>query len=412
MKSQVVLLAGVLALGASSLALADWPNFRGPTGNSTAAAASVPDQIPAGGWKELWKAPLGDSFGQIAVAGDKAVTFIKRGDNEVAVCLNAATGKEIWAQDLGKTIKDGNGDGPRSTPTIDGERVYAYGTNMTVFCLELGSGKEVWKHDIQGEAGGKAPKWGNATSPVVVGDHVIIVGGGKGKGIMAFDKQTGQGVWAATDEKLTHATPTVATIAGQLQVICFMQSGLVAVNPQSGAVLWKFGHPYSISTAASPVVGGKDGDIVYCSAGYKIGAAACRVTKDNGVWTATKIWRTDGLNMNHWSTPVYYNGFIYGLFNHNDPKGPLACLDIETGQVKWSKAGFGSQGGIILVGDKLLVQTPSGELVLAAAAPDEYKELGRMKVFGGKNWTMPAYSDGKLFVRNTAEGICLELSAK
>lgn len=400
----------VLAL-AGGLWAAGWPQYRGPQGDGVVGDAG----LAALTVNPVWRVPVGDAFGQIAVADSKAVLFAERENDEFAVGLDSATGKELWATRIDKSIKDGSGgNGPRTTPSIDGEHVYIYGTHMKLACLNLADGKEVWRHDVAKEFGGKELMWGNAASPVIVDDLVIVVGGGDGHGIIAFDKNTGKPVWGKTDEKFTHATPTLATIAGVKQLICFMQSGLVSVEPKSGEVLWKFAHEYKTSTAASPVVGGKNGDVVYCSAGYGVGAAACRVSNKGGKWTATELWSTPGKNLSHWSTPVCVDGYIYGLFGHNKGDGPLACLDIETGKVQWSEPGFGTQGGLIAVGDKLLVQTPKGELVLIAAAPAAFKELGRAKVLKGKNWTAPAYVDGMVFTRNSsqdgsAEGVCLKL---
>jgi len=401
----------VLALAGGLLA-ADWPQFRGPNGSGVVADATG---LAALNTTAVWKIPLGDGFGQIAVAGDKSVVFAERGEDELAVGLDTASGKEVWATPIDKSIKENaGGNGPRSTPSIDGEHVYIYGTHMKLVCLELAGGKQVWEHDVQKEFGGKEPQWGSAASPVVVDDLVIAVGGGAGHGIMAFDKKDGKLAWAKTNEKFTHATPTLATIAGVKQVICFMQSGLVSVEPKTGEILWMFAHRYSTSTAASPVVGGKNGDVVYCSAGYGVGAAACRVSNNGGKWTAAELWSTPGKNLSHWSTPVCVDGCIYGLFGQNKADGPLACLDIETGKVNWSEPGFGSQGGIIAVGDKLVIQTPKGDLVLVDASSAGFKELGRTNVLKGKNWTAPAYVDGMIFARNSsqngsAEGVCLKL---
>ena len=411
-----VCLVSALAVSLSSFALADWPGYRGTDNQGVAQMATALETLTSADLKELWRVPLGASFGQFAVVGDNALVFVERGEDEFVACLDAKTGKELWATRLDKSIKEGNGNGPRSTPTIDGGRVYVYGTNRKLACLDLAKGNILWQHDIVAEFAGSAKTglgpWGSAASPTIVDDKVIVVGGGKGHGIVAFDKNTGTLAWAATDETLTHATATVATIAGTKQVICFMTSGLVSVDPATGKVLWRFAHKFSTSTAASPVVGGKNGDIVYCSAGYKVGAAACRVTKDGETWTATKLWATPGQSQNHWSTPVYFDGYVYGLFGHNDPKGPLACVDIETGEVKWNQVGFGTQGGITRLGDKLLIQTPKGELVLVAADPAAYKELGRVPEFKGKNWTAPAVSDGKIYARSVTEGACFELVGK
>jgi outer membrane protein assembly factor BamB len=415
------LCVATLLAATSSLFAADWPGYRGPNHDASVPNVTLGDTLA---FEEIWKVPYGNGFSQIAIAGGKAYGFIQRGEDEVAVCRDGKTGKEIWAAKIDTVMHDKNGgDGPRSTPAIDGNHVYIYGTHNKLACLDLATGKEVWQHAINSEFGDKELQWGNASSPVIVDDMVIVTGDsmkGGGKAILAFDKNTGTPAWSTTGNRATHATPTVATILGKIQVICFLQSGLVSVDPKTGDTLWTFQHPYKTSTAASPVVGGKNGDIVYCSAGYQVGAAACRISKDGDKWTAEKLWRTEKQNCNHWSTPVYRDGYIYGLFGQNGTPasdgGDLACVDIETGAVKWAKHGIGSQGALILVGDKLLIQTPRGDLLMAAASPDGFKQLGRQNILQGKNWTAPAFANGYLFVRNTAEGeapaqaACLKLN--
>jgi outer membrane protein assembly factor BamB len=407
------LLLATLSLACSSLALAaDWPNYRGPTRDGVVQVATPVDKLNL---KEAWKTPIGDAFGQIAVVGNKLAVMAERDADEYAVALNAADGKEIWATRIDKTIKDGNGNGPRSTPAFDGNRMYVFGTYLKLFCLNLEDGKPAWSHDLMAEYGGKSLNWGSASSPVIVDDLVLVTGGGTGKGILAFKKDSGELAWAKTNESYTHATPTLATIAGKLQAICFMKSGMVSVDPKNGDVLWTLPQPAQPSPgaiAASPVVGGKNGDIVYCSVGYQVGAAACRVTRNGDKWTATELWRTPKENQNIWSTPVHREGYIYGLFGHIDNNGPLACLDIETGKVMWSQKGFGSQGGLVLLGDKVLLTTPKGELVLANASPDGFKELVRMSVLKAKVWTAPTYVDGTVYARNSGAGpaeiVCLK----
>lgn len=400
----------LVALLAASAVGADWPNYRGPGHDGVAEAVALNQLALTPGWK----VGVGDSFGQIAVAGGKIFLTAERGADEFCLALDGSTGKEAWNTRMDKTIKDGNGNGPRSTPTIEGSRVFVLSTYLKLMCLEAATGKEVWKRDLMAEQGGTALRWGSASSPVVVEDLVLVTGGGAGKGISAFNKETGAPVWAKTDEKYTYATPTLATIKGKLQAICFMESGLVSIDPKTGDVLWTFAHPKAVATAASPVVGGKEGDIVYCSAGYNIGAAACRITKEGEKWNAQPLWRTERQSQQTWSTPVHRDGFIYGLYGHNDNNGPLACLDIETGQIKWSQRGFGSQGGLVLVGDKLLIQT-KGDLVLAPASPEGFKELGRVSVLKAKNWTAPTLANGQVFLRNSsapgtpAELACLKL---
>jgi len=405
-----------LTLAASLATAADWPRYRGP--NTDGIAEVVPlEKLTL---TPVWKVPVGDSFGQIAIVGNRAFLMAERGADEFCVCLDAATGKEVWATRIDKTIKDGNGNGPRSTPAIDGKRVYAFSTYLKLVCLDLETGKEVWKHDLMAEHGARILNWGSASSALVIDDLVLVTGGSEGKGISAFKKAAGELAWAKTDEAYTHATPTLATIKGKLQAVCLMKSGLVSVEPATGNVLWKFPVPRASSAgaiAASPVVGGKDGDVVYYSIGYNVGAGACRVTKTGDTWVAAELWNTPVKNQTTWSTAVHRDGYIYGLFNHNDLNGPLACLEIDTGTVKWSEAGFGSQGGVILVGDKLLIQTVKGDLVVVPAASDAFKELSRQTILPEKDWTAPTLANGMLYARNssaitgggTAEIACFKL---
>lgn len=413
MKAKVVAAVVItVALSLVSGVSADWPGYRGENAAGISETATPPRELSADSVKEAWRVTPGESFSEFAVAGDKALVFVMRGQGESVVCLDAATGTELWAAVIDeKTNMDGNGRGPRATPAVSNGKVYVYGSLMKLVCLDLATGREVWKHDVKTEYAGRSIGWGPAASPVIVDKLVVVVGGGPGQGILAFNAETGKRAWGVSDEVHTHATPTVGTIDGQKQVICFMASGLVSVAPQTGEVLWKFPSRYNTSTAASPVVGGKQGDIVYCSAGYGVGAGACRVSRTDGKWVVKELWR-NGIQ-NHWASGVHSGGYIYGLDGFKNSKCPLICLDIETGATVWSQPGFGSQGGLIRVGDTLVVQAPSGELVLVEASPAAYKELGRRRVFQSvKCWVAPSFSDGMIFTRSTTEGVCLVPAAR
>ena len=267
-------------------------------------------------------------------------------------------------------------------------------SNSPAWTLE--TGKAAWNHDLVAEQGGKSLQWGSASSPVIIDDLVLVTGGGTGKGILAYKKDTGALAWAKTDEAYTYATPTVATIKGKLQAICFMNSGLVSVDPQNGAVLWTCPQPKAVAIAASPVVGGKDGDVVYYSTGYNVGAGRVPGQQDGDKWTATELRtllsrtprRTSG------PRPSIATVTSTACLTTTIINGPLACLEIDTGTVKWSEAGFGSQGGVVLAGDKLLVQTPKGDLVVVPAASDAFKELSRQTILPEKDWTAPTLANG------------------
>jgi hypothetical protein len=215
----------------------------------------------------------------------------------------------------------------------------------------------------------------------------------------------------AGDDTITHATPIAATIHGQRQIIFFVKSGLTAFEPGTLKQLWHADFPFNVSTAASPDVAG---DLVYCSAGYGVGAAAFKITKAGTAWTAEQVMRIPGDKQiaNHWSTPVLHDGHLYGMFQFKKyGSGPVKAVTLPDGEVKWEKDGFGP-GHAVLTNGNLLALSDAGELVLMAAQPAAYKELARAKVLEGKCWTTPVISDGLVFVRSTKEAACVDLRTK
>ena len=399
---------------ATQLTAADWPQYRGAR-----IDGSSPEKIlttwPAEGPRVVWKATLGPSFGSFAVSDGKALCFIQRSveqtNREVAIALDIASGKEIWAVALGKATYDKQGgDGPRSTPTVDGKRVYFLGAYQVLTCLDADTGKQIWRHDIVAEFGGKIIKWNNAASPMLEGDLIYVNGGGAGQAFLAFDKADGKVVWKSEDDAPTHSSPVPATIHGVRQIVFLTQKGLASVEPKTGKVLWRHSYRFETSTASSPIV---SGDIVYCSAAYNVGAGACKITKTGDTFTATELWRKPGELQNHWTSPVCKDGYIYGLYGRGQQSGaPLKCIEIATGKEMWSRDGFGGGGATILVDGNVLVQCDRGPLVLVAAKPEAYQELARAQIYGNKCWTMPVVSDGKIYARNDREGFCLDASVK
>ena len=412
-------------LAGLSLNAADWSQYRGPNIDGT-TAEKISTQWSVGGPKALWKVPTPSGFGSFVVSGGKACTIITRlqdgAPQETLVALDANTGRELWAANLAAVAKyDGGGDsgaepnkggdGGRSTPAVDGERVYTLSSHLVLACFDVKSGQRVWSHDVLKEFGGKNIRWQNAASPLIDGNLVYVAGGGAGQSLLAFNKTDGKLAWKTGTETVTHSTPVAATIHGVRQVIYFTQSGLVSVAAQTGAPLWKQAFKFAVSTAITPIVGG---DIVYCAAGYGVGSGAYKISKSGSDFTSTELWRIIGNQpvANHWSTPVYKEGHLYGMFQFKEyGNGPLKCVELATGKVKWEKAGFGP-GNVILVDGNVLALSDAGELVLATGTPTEYKELARAKAVTGKCWSTPVLSNGRLYVRSTKEGACLDLSPK
>jgi len=414
--------AALVLVATAKLSAADWPQYRGPNANGT-TAEKIQATWPDAGPKQVWKTPLNAGFSTFAVAGGRAYTLVSRDienvKNEACVALDAETGKELWAAPLGFVKYDGGGDtgapgndggdGPRSTPSVDGNRVHALSAALVLFCLDAQDGKVVWKKDLVKEHAARNIRWQSAASPSLEGNSIFVCAGGAGQSLLCFDKANGAVLWKGQDDQMTHATPVVATIHGQRQVVFFTQSGLVSVASASGQVLWRHKFPYNVSTAASPVVAG---DIVFCSAGYGVGASAVKIAKDADGFKATELWRKPNQHINHWSSSIHHNGHLYGLFGFKQwEKVPLKCIALETGEEKWSKDGFG-QGGTILVDGSLVTLAENGDLVVVQASPQSYNETARTKAVKGKCWNNVAVANGRIYARSTKEGVCLDVSGQ
>jgi len=411
MKHLLAVLA-TLALSLSALA-ADWPQYRGTNHDAVSPEMGINKNWPADGPKVIWRIPVGESFGSIAVVGKRCYLMMERAGNEVCVCLDAENGKEVWQRPIDKTIfENQGGNGPRTTPTISDGRVYAFGTYLKLFCLNPDDGKVLWTHDLMKEFNGQISnsikRWGNAASPVVDGNAVFVGGGGPGESLLAFDKTNGNLLWKGEDEKITHASPVPATFGGVRQIVFFVESGLVAKQADNGTLLWRYQFPFNVSTAASPVIAG---DSIFCSAGYGVGGAAIRVSKEGEQFKTTELWKLPGDDVaNHWSTPVYHDGYLYGIFGFRK-NYTLKCIDMKDRKEKWKGPETGT-GGLIIVDGMLLVQGARGELFLAEAKPDAYKEIARAQPLVGKSWTMATLSNGRIYARSSTHAICLDVSGK
>jgi len=395
----------------------NWPQYHGPFFDKSANSEFVNTNILE---NTLWKAPTPLGFSSFSVNHEYAYTLIAEEDAdgllwEWCIAIELSSGKRIWSSQLGLasyghgggnagTSDNSGGDGPRSTPSIGGERVFVYDSDMTLHALSAKSGEVLWKADLIKEFSGNNIMWKNASSPLLTNELVVVCGGGPGQSFLAFDQSSGKIRWKNGDETPTHATPALASIDGVNQIIFLCRSGLIGINPKDGSVLWKQDFPFKVSTAASPVVAG---NYIFCSAGYGVGAGLFKVSKKNSSWETKPVWRKRNELMNHWSTPLYFEGKLYGIFGFKEyGKAPLQCIDLMTGKILWSKEGFGP-GNLIRCGKKLLVLSDDGQLVTVLASPDQYVEISRDKLLQGKCWSTPILSSPYLLARSTKEAVAI-----
>jgi outer membrane protein assembly factor BamB len=417
LRDVVSLLCFLNVSGTPVLRATDWPQYRGPNHDG------ISTEMIRTNWSEeaprrLWKVPLGPALSSLAIGGGRVFTQVRRaadgGDQEFCVALSADTGAELWTSSPLDTAFYPHGgvgpdDGPRSTPSVDGDRVFVLTSYLKLFCLEAATGREIWSKDLKTEYGATVIAWQSAASPLVIGDLVIIHGNAPDQCLLAFRKLDGSLAWKGQSDGMTQATPVAATIRSTLQVIFFAQSGLVSVAPATGAVLWRFAVGYNgTSVAASPVVAG---DQVYCSRAYPLqaGALVVSVTNSGNSFSATQVWSKPNQLMNHWCTPVHYNGHLYGMYGQASLT--FKCVEMATGSEKWSVDGFG-YGSVLVVSGKILALADNGELVLVDPNPAAYTVLARHQPLTGKCWNVAAISNGRIYVRSTTEAVALDVAVK
>jgi outer membrane protein assembly factor BamB len=394
----------LLALGALTLCGADWPHFLGPNRDGTSPEKGLRRAWPKGGPPVVWSKPVGEGFSGPVIADGRLILFHRVDGEEIVACLDAGTGKERWKHSYPTAYEDdfGKGNGPRATPVIAGGRVYTLGAEGRLTCLELASGNKVWDRALLKEYQVPRSFFGVGTTPLVEGKRVLVNVGGKKAGIVALDADTGKEVWRATDDGASYSSPVAATFDGQRYAIFLTRQGVVLLDPINGAVRyqkrWRARINASVN-AASPLV---VGDLVFFSASYDTGALLLRVRQGK----VEEVWSNDESMSNHYNTCVPHEGHLYGYHGRQEEGAALRCVELKSGKVRWEQKRFGC--GSTVVADGLLVTlTERGELVLAEATPEAYREKARARVFDAPPCRAPlALAEGRLYGRDGGRLVC------
>ena len=411
-----VVVSIVLLLGFNSEASAasDWPQLLGPTRNGIYHGNALAATWPKEGPRVVWRKDVGEGFSGSVVSDDKLILFHRHGNREIVECLSTAKGERLWSYDYPTSYRDDFGfdEGPRGTPTIDSGKVYTFGAQSVLHCLELKSGKKIWSVDAKKDFAADKGFFGPACSPLVEGNAVILhLGGKNGAGIAAFDKAKGDLLWQATDHEAGYSSPVSATFNSKRHALCFTRNGLVALNPTNGHVFfdfpWRARMHASVNAAVPLVVEG----LIFLSASYDTGAILLRFKESR----PEKVWAGDDILSAHYATPVYYEGFLYGVDGRADPgfhpPPTLRCVEWKTGEIRWMKEGLGA-GCVILAGDQLLLLNDRGELILASANPLAFKEMARAQILSREVRAHPALANGFLYARSKKQLVCVDLNPR
>jgi outer membrane protein assembly factor BamB len=410
------LCAALISVGARA---ADWPQWRGPQRSGVSSETGLLREWPKEGPKLLWQAKdIGDGYSTPSVAGNRVYALSNRGlDNEFAQALAVEDGKQVWVTRLGKVGNPNQMPSfptARSTPTVDGDLLYALGSDGDLACLEAASGKIRWQKSLRADFGGKPGQWAYAESPLVDGDALVVTPGGAGATIVALNKKTGETIWKSAvpgGDDAAYASVNVIEAAGRRQYVQFLGKGLVGVDAKTGQFLWRYDATGKGQTnIPSPVVGN---DYIYTAQGRGPGGLIHLAGAGQGV-AAEQVYLQRGLpNSNGGSVLV-------GATQYGTLDGGLVAADWLTGRVLWQDAGMG--GGATLAADgRLYIHSEDGEVVLADIAPAAYHERGRFmpperpartRAAMEKAWAYPVVANGRLYIRELGSLWCYDVAAK
>ena len=374
----------------------NWPGFRGSNRDGVVHGVTIEtnwSQTPPVG---LWRHPVGPGWSSFAVQDNLVYTQEQRGENEVVSCYNLETGQPVWRHsDAARFYESNAGAGPRGTPTLQGDRVFTFGATGIVNALHARTGSVIWTRNAASDTKAKVPHWGFASSPLVIGDVVIVAAAGS---LAAYDAATGSPRWYGPSGGRGYSSPHALTIGGVQQVLLMNGQGVISVNPTDGSVLWK--HHWESDSIVQPAVT-QNGDVLLGSGsglGSEVGVLRLAVAHEGNGWSAKPVWKSDGL-MPYFNDFVVHKDYAYG-FDGDE----LGCIDLKDGSSKWKGGSYG-HGQIVLLADQdlLLVISEGGELALVKAAPDGFNELARIKAIGGKTWNHPVLVGETLLVRNGEE---------
>ncbi len=388
--------AGVTAPGPD-----DYPQLYGPRRNATLPGPRLARDWETHPPRQLWRREIGEGWSSFAIVGSAAVTMEQRGDLEAVVRYDLGSGEQVWIHaDLAPFNTTIAGSGPRTTPTIADGRVYSLGATGLLSCIELRDGSLVWQRNVLSENRIPVPSWGLASSPLIVGDLVVVQLGPTGQGLVAHDRSTGEPVWKTDGEPGSYSSPILAELQGVPQIVIINGTSVTGHDLDSGAVMWRQEWPIAAERISLPLMMGDNRMLV--SAGYGVGSLLIEIVRTDDDLSARTLWESRRLK-SKFASIVAHEGTVYGLDD-----GILVALDPATGERQWKRGRYG-HGQLLLVEGLLLIQTEKGEVVLIEPDPGELRELGRFRAFEGKTWNPPALSGRRLLVRNNKEAACYEL---
>lgn len=391
----VLTLIALLAAFHTQAQVQDWYQWRGPNRDGHSAETGLLKEWPAGGPRLLWRGTgAGTAYSSFSTSNNRLFTLGARGDVEYVMAFDANSGKKLWETAHGRRFRNEQGDGPRSTPTLDGDRVYAFGGSGDLTALDAATGKRIWSVNVVQTFGGSTPYWGYSESPLIYGDRIVLNAGGRRAAIVAINKADGSTLWQNHNDAAAYSSPMLLRTGSLAQIVFFTDARALAVDPRDGRLLWSYNKvANNTANIATPVVRGTK---VFFSSDYGTGAALLDVKAAGNIASATEVYFTREMR-NHHASSVLVGDHIYG-FNSSI----LTALKFDTGEVAWRNRSVG-KGSLIYADERLYLYGENGTVGLADATPTGYNERGRFSISlstGEPAWSHPIITNGKLIIRD------------
>jgi outer membrane protein assembly factor BamB len=403
------LLLALLIPFAGQAGSVEWPQWGGPDRNFQVRLPN-PSVWPSSGPRRIWKRDVGFGHSSILVDGDRLYTMHRNGDEEAVIALDAATGKTVWEfsypAPLLKGMDMSTGPGPHATPLLSGGRIFSTGVTGKLHAIDVRSGKPVWSRSIIEEFGGTVIVRGYSCSPLAYRDTVIVTAGGPGAAVIAFNQSDGKVAWKGHDFANSHASPILARVAGQDQLIAVLNKTIAGFAAGSGDLLWTYPHDtIGDHTAVTPVWG--DDGLLFVSSAYDGGSRVVQLTRAGTRTTVTERWAHKRMRSHH-SNVVRIGAHVYGTSGDFGPAF-LQCVDIKTGEILWRDRTFARANTLHLGRGKALLLDEDGVLALVTLSPKGLEVHSRAEVLENKAWTPPSLAGKKLYLRDRKAMVALEL---
>lgn len=387
-------LAAVTTSGQAPAPSTDWPQWRGPNRDGISREGGLLQQWPAGGPRLAWKvAGVYEGYSSVAVAGGRLYTMGAKGNTEYVMALDVATGKKIWETANGRRFSNDRGDGPRGTPTIEGDRLYVLGAAGDLSAYETATGRKLWSVNVLTTYGGSNPTWGLSESPLVIDDRIIVNAGGRGASVVAVKKSDGSLIWKSQSDGAAYSSAVVAEVGGIRHAVVFTADRVVGVALADGRLLWSYDQVSNrTANIATPLV---RANRVFVSSDYGTGGALLQLGAGNNGVAASEVWFNRNMR-NHHSSSVWIGSHLYGFSS-----AILTAMPVDTGEVAWRDRSVG-KGSLVYADQRLYLFSEDGVVGLAEANPAGYKEHGRFSIKTGSlpTWSHPVVSGGRLYLRD------------